>query len=356
MTVCSVHPTEVDDVGALASRILGRRVTSVVRLGGGRNSRVYAVECGPRRRYAVKQYFATATDARRRLEVEFTGLCFLWRHGIRAIPRPITADTDSASAVYEYVEGRRIPTATVTDADIDCAARFLGRLKILSAKRASRDLPNGSEACFSLSAIVGNISQRLGRLWAVRGGSPEARALQMFLGTEFEPVFREVTTWCSTRLAGSGLARVSALSFAKRTLSPSDFGFHNALRRADGSVVFLDFEYFGWDDPAKMVSDFLLHPAMRLPRPLGRRFLARVVERFSTDRSLGKRVELVWPLWGLKWCLILLNEFVPADLGRRTFAAGREASLQTSQRRQLTKARRMLATVSSDYGRFPYGE
>ena len=45
-----------------------------------------------------------------------------------------------------------------------------------------------------------------------------------------------------------------------RVLSPSDFGFHNALRRPDGTIVFVDFEYFGWDDPAKMMADAMLHP------------------------------------------------------------------------------------------------
>ena len=44
---------------------------------------------------------------------------------------------------------------------------------------------------------------------------------------------------------------------AERTLSPSDFGFHNALKRSDGRIVFLDFEYFGWDDPAKMTAEEL---------------------------------------------------------------------------------------------------
>ena len=47
-----------------------------------------------------------------------------------------------------------------------------------------------------------------------------------------------------------------------RCLSPSDFGFHNALLRGRPGVpgardwVFLDFEYFGWDDPAKTVPIF----------------------------------------------------------------------------------------------------
>ena len=63
------------------------------------------------------------------------------------------------------------------------------------------------------------------------------------------------------------------LPVEQRTLSPSDFGFHNALRRPDGRVVFLDLEYFGWDDPAKMISDFLLHPALERFYPPSKRIV-----------------------------------------------------------------------------------
>ena len=50
---------------------------------------------------------------------------------------------------------------------------------------------------------------------------------------------------------GQGVSWEQELLEQYRTLSPSDFGFHNALRTPAGTMVFLDFEYFGWDDPAK---------------------------------------------------------------------------------------------------------
>lgn len=37
---------------------------------------------------------------------------------------------------------------------------------------------------------------------------------------------------------------------AQRTLSPADHGFQNTLVR-NGQLVFLDFEYAGWDDQAQ---------------------------------------------------------------------------------------------------------
>jgi len=147
---------------------------------------------------------------------------------------------------------------------------------------------------------------------------------------------------------------VSELPYEERTLSPSDFGFHNALRRSNGQIIFLDFEYFGWDDPAKMISDFLLHPAMELREDLRRRFVVNILSRFEDHRYLDKRVEIVYPLFGLKWCLIFLNEFVPEHLLRRGFASGSDLDKSNVQAKQLSKARRMLYRIRKDYEYFPY--
>jgi thiamine kinase-like enzyme len=133
-------------------------------------------------------------------------------------------------------------------------------------------------------------------------------------------------------------------------LSPSDFGFHNSLRRGDGRLVFLDFEYFGWDDPAKTVSDFLLHPAMELSPALRERFLTGALKAFG-DPGLGARVRAVYPLFGLKWCAILLNEFTLEHMERRCFADGAPGAWSGPE--QLEKARRMLAGVMHDYPHFP---
>ena len=285
----------------LFTRLLGRSVGEMERVSGGGNSRIYKLAGG----YAGKSYFQP-----QRLAVEFRAMQFMWEHGIRSIPQPIAAD--ERVAVYEFIEGTKpIPTAT----DIDSAVDFLNRLRGLSG-----NLPNAAEACFSVKEIIANIESRFSRL----AGTEVIR--------EFEPLLDRVR-------------RTPDSSAEERILSPSDFGFHNALRRPDGSLVFLDFEYFGWDDPAKLVCDFLLHPAMDLPEELKRRFY----QRFVTNKNLAKRVETVYPLFGLKWITIMLNEFVPGDLRRRRFAGN-----PATQSAQLAKARRMLARIEREYDHFPY--
>jgi thiamine kinase-like enzyme len=237
--------------------------------------------------------------------------------------------------VYEFVEGGKpVPT----ERDVDAAVEFLANLKRLAVEPDATTLPPAAEACFTPQAIVENIQSRLARMADV----PE---LKQFLREDFGPLLEHLA---------AKLPSEAALPTDQRTLSPSDFGFHNALRRPSGELVFLDFEYFGWDDPAKMVADFLLHPAMDLSESLKQRFASGIYRRFDANKNLVKRVETVYPLFGLKWCLIMLNEFVPEDLQRRGFASGGSLDRAAAQTRQLEKARRMLERIKREDEAFPY--
>jgi len=269
------------------------------------------------------------------------------------IPRPLAADPESSLALYEFVEGEKIGFDCPGTRDVDFAIEFLGRLRTLARLPESRQFGPASEACFSARHIVENIQGRLERLSAC----PEAEAaggLRAFLSDEFAPAWDRVTRWSQSHLEQAGTLFEQQLDSIQRTLSPSDFGFHNALKRVDGRMIFLDFEYFGWDDPAKMIVDFLLHPAMGLGPDLKSRFTRGVLGNFQDVPGLLRRVEAVYPLFGLKWCLILLNEFLPESLLRREFAAAPSLDRSELQRQQLDKAKHMLRRVSQDYERFPY--
>src|SRR6185503_11886129 len=61
------------------------------------------------------------------------------------------------------------------------------------------------------------------------------------------------SAWRAASIATRGNS--SNLNLQPR-LSPSDFGYHNAVLADDETVRFFDFEYAGWDDPAKLVCDF----------------------------------------------------------------------------------------------------
>jgi hypothetical protein len=114
--------------------------------------------------------------------------------------------------------------------------------------------------------------------------------------------------------------------------------------RETGELCFLDFEYAGWDDPAKMAGDFFAHPGIPVPREHFDPFLKTAMSFSRHANALELRARLLEPVFRIKWCCIVLNEFVPEAAQRRRFATP-AADLVASKRRQLDKARTLLASV-----------
>lgn len=103
------------------------------------------------------------------------------------------------------------------------------------------------------------------------------------------------------------------MSSIGRSLSPSDFGFHNVLVRSNDSFCFLDFEHAGWDDAAKLAADFLIQPEQVLTAEEADTFLSelRTSEMFGKDFLF--RVHALLPVQKVKWTTIILNVFHRPD-------------------------------------------
>lgn len=343
---------DMNAVHAALAALAHKPVRSVTRIGKGANSRVYRLVCEDGSQYVAKRYFQRGNREVDGLDVEFSSLRFLWDNGERCVPQPIAADRRNQIALYDYVEGDEIDSRTVSGPDIEQLVSFAGRLKRLSGSEQADQLPRAAEACFSFEALHDNIFQRLERLNEVQSGYESTASLRRFLSDEFVPALNVVVKRAMAEMAEA--AWKAELPPSALTLSPSDFGFHNAVRRLNGSIAFLDFEYFGKDDPAKMIADVVLHPGMELSDSIKRSYVERMLERFGADRGLPDRLTFSYPLFGLKWCMILLNEFVPKFLERREFATELGANREQVRMRQLEKARRMLGRTVSELECFPY--
>lgn len=347
----SPTPTEPDPAALLGTvaRLSRSHVVALEPVAGGRNSRVFRARLGNGRTVAVKACFHHPHDPRDRTGVEFDALRLMWKHGFRDVPEPLAVSRGKGTALYDFIAGTE--PGRIRAADIDSLVNFLGRLRGLAQQPESKRLGPASEACFSVAATVDVLRARRARLVAAEGGTKRLAALHEFLRDEFDPALEALVRWSRAKLPRGSFT--SELPHANRTLSPSDFGFHNAVRRHAGGIVWLDFEYFGWDDPAKMIVDFLLHPARPATAALKRRFATGILARFADQPGLGRRAEAVFPLFGLKWCLILLNEFLPADLQRRQFARAAD-DRDLAQRRQLAKSRAMLRRIQRQYDCNPF--
>ena len=336
------------------SDLLGSRVASIDLIKGGRNSRTFKAIGEIGSDFVVKQYLDLTFDGVSRLAAEFSSLEFLHNKGVTSVPKPVVADQDRQYAFYELVKGTKVESSQATTADIDQMCDFLLRLRELRNDADAVELPNASEACFSIQSIIRNLDIRLGRLQAVCSSSTQLDELGEFICNKYTPVFQRTIAWCQNRIANARSSMDLELDQADRTLSPSDFGFHNCIRRHDGELVFLDFEYFGWDDPAKTICDFLLHPGMNLSYRLKQRFVGRVLGTPDLDWNLLERVENVYPLFGLKWCMILLNPFLSSYRRNRGLPGIGSLAGDDLLQQQLAKSDRMLDIVENECLNFPY--
>ena len=312
------------------------------RIGTGGNSRVYRVDTASGS-YAAKHYFHAAADGRSRLEAEFRGLQFLWDNHIRCVPQPLAAEREAQLAVFQFIPGCEPRMESVTEGDIDQLARFLAALRPLTSAPAAAAIGPAAEACFAVADIAANIRRRLDLLVAVGDEAGAHRDMRRYLDAQFIPALHRWEEAARAAVGEEGYA--VALPVAARTLSPSDFGFHNALRGEDGRLTFVDFEYFGWDDPAKLISDFLWHPRSTVADGLKARFAGRMLASYSDIPGVATRLEAVFPLYGLKWCMILLNEFRAENLARRRFAGRSSEETEAVLQAQLGKAKRTLERV-----------
>jgi hypothetical protein len=325
-----------EQIAEEASRLVGWRVLSAVPVRRGGNNRVFKL-MGRDSSAILKIYPTHKEDPRDRLGHEFGALSFLARHGVAEVPRPIASDPARHCAAYEWIDG--VPPADIGAAEVDELADFFIRLQALRECDGADALPEGATPALSPASVAAQLAKRLERLTAViMPGSEVAQ----FVETKLRPAIGCAVDRLRWGAAAAKLDFEAALPARLRVLSPSDFGFHNALRRPTGRLAFLDFEYFGWDEPAKAVADVMLHAGMSLSRELALRYLARVADALSpTDPGFSDRFTLFFPALRAIWCLILLNEFLPERWARRVLAGAADDRM-TAQTRQLTKARDML--------------
>lgn len=325
------------DAISIGSRLSGARIVAAQPARSGGNNRVFRLEMAEGSPLALKQY---PSDGRDRLGQEYDALSFLSRHGIVSTPRPVAKDADAFCALYQWFDGEAAVLRPQAD-DADQLADFLIELQKLREAEGAQNLRNASASIFSPEQAVAQYEQRLDGLRRAND-HPDLRA---FIDGSLVPSTAAAIQRVRQRYAELGRDPAADLAPAHRALSPSDFGLHNALRTEDGRLRFIDFEYFGWDDPVKLVSDTAIHPGSDLPEASANRLIERLSRAFEArDDAFAIRRDVLYPVFGAIWCLIVLNAYLPESRSRRALAA-QGGDLTVRLAGQLDKARRLHQTI-----------
>lgn len=315
-----------------AARALKSRPVAARPAGRGGNNRVLAVTLEDGREVLVKRYLLDVRDGRDRAGAEFAALKLMWSSGMRQAARPIHKDPAGAFAVHSLLPGRPLAGRPVTRAHIDQALGFLKKLQSLRGKAARIGPAADSRA--SLADYARHLERRLSRIEAgLPRATPEARA---FVKKSVRPAMDALVSRFKARCGSSFAAK---LPRSGQIMSPSDFGFHNAVEGPRKRLRFVDFEYFGWDDPAKLAADFSHHAGQQVTPALKKRFRDGLAKLVPDRNGFERRLALVDGLVAFEWILIVLNVLSPESLTRRRFSdPKRDASALVRERLRRAKA------------------
>tara|TARA_B110000014_G_scaffold149909_1_gene104540 strand:+ start:1821 stop:3437 length:1617 start_codon:yes stop_codon:yes gene_type:complete len=328
-----------NDIKSITTNMLNMVPDSVIRVKGQGNSRVYRLNF-KESSYALKRYPDLLNDPRPRLETEFNALSLLHDNSIKNLPKPEARDTDLNIGIYSWLGGNSFDL--IEDNHIDKCLEFVVNLKELSEKKSISFTLDASEACFSIKELINQIQ---GRLDNFVENNTEKELLD-FLNNHFEPKFTSLLQLINKSYTNYFIG--DDLDKNLQILSPSDFGFHNALINSEEEINFLDFDYFGWDDPVKLTSDFYWHPAMKLSNLQKNKWLESMKDLFSgSDINFKDRLDLSLPLYGLRWVLIILNEFNLNHRKRRMHAKFNASfDWKKKEKQQLNKAIALFSIIN----------
>lgn len=290
---------------------------------------------------AVKRYFQHAGDTRDRFSTERAFYTLLWENGVREIPEPCGWDAELRVGLFAFVEGTKLGAEEVRREHVEQSLEFVKRINALRKREGAKAVPTASEAFFSVPEQIESVGARVEALRRIEARSAADETALRFAKEELTPVWERVKG-AILGAVGRTPALGRALETAQRCLSPSDFGYHNAVM-SGGRLVFIDFEYAGWDDPAKMVCDFFCQPQIPVSLDYWDEFNRSVAASLGMGGELAERTRVVFPMFQVKWCCIILNHFIRIGRARREFAgsaASDEAALA-----QLEKARRWLRKI-----------
>ena len=300
-------------------RELNARPDTVERLQGGINSRVFRCSRGDHK-WVIKGYADSSQRSRDRMMAEIQFLEFAGEVAEKFTPELIHADQDRLCIVLENLDGQLFePGVQPPQHATREAVRFielLNRNKKLANKYIQND---AAEGFLSLREHLDNVEDRLqGMSYRHLDNRQkwDARELLEYAQNTLTEI-RENTYSKISR----GVIQ-DAINEDDRYVSPSDFGFHNAINTS-GGIRFFDFEFAGWDDPAKINIDFILQPRMPLQWPC-----LPLLSAWSPEHQelIEARCQHLFPILKIKWICILLSVLNPRRLNQILKAAPEEQS------------------------------
>ncbi len=316
-------------------------ITSIDEIKRGGNSRVYKLNDINNKSFILKEYPNKHLEVKPRLKNELRALNLL--KNLKNVPKIVSFNEELNVIVLNYIQGKKI--YKVTSKNISEAINFIEKLYEMSKKNI-KYYP-ATEACLNAKDLISQIDNRFENLKFIENKDLK-QSLNKLIKLNLKLKERAYKIWPKDNININ-------LSRKFLTFSPSDFGFHNAIINQNNSITFIDFEYFGLDDPVKLISDFLWHPAMSLNTNQKILFTKGFLKIFENDHSFKKRLNVAFSMYGLRWCLIILSKILKVNFeGKNLCKNTKLTNFEQITKLQIIKSNRIYDEIMKNKMEFVY--
>ncbi len=282
----------------------------------GGNNRLFKLN-SPSSKLLLKLY--KTPDDRHRLQREFEAFQFLRSKHINQVPEAYLVNLEDYFAIYSFVSGKITKAADLDRAQITALMDFIITLHRLLPNHVDHSFLPSIGASNCLQDYVTSTKTRINKLKthiATEGSTLlEKYGFPLDFEQSFDQLFTQITASYSAEYMSS------QLTSDQLRLSPVDFGPHNTLFQSNGKPMFIDFEYFGWDDPYRLIGDFLNHDQSIDISDEDKKFaLKYYIEQMKLDQPEQDRLIAVIKLMSLEWLGVYLQSMTREKLNLRKFA------------------------------------
>lgn len=275
---------------------------------GGINNSVFVLETG-RKKFIIKIYPKNRHGSLRRLKAESDFLSYANSVCPEFTPKLIAVNQNIQSILMEYCEGTSIADISLNkEKGVHSAVLFMKQLNNKREEARKVISQQATEGFHRISEHIENVRLRLKTLNS-NHISKKLRDRSNSIIEKLHTTFNITNERVKKHLNNSDhLDRIIQDSFF---VSPGDFGFHNAIMKRN-SIIFLDFEYSGWDDPAKIIIDFFLQP--RVPISENEESFSKFIEvftQYTEKQKLLERIRILRPILCIKWMTIIVSFLNP---------------------------------------------
>lgn len=232
--------------------------------------------------YFIKKY---PDDKWPRREVETKYISYLESKSFSSHAKLIETIPHLNINIFEFIHCKKL-----NKIDSNCYQFYENFLNSIKLININSSLNLAKESVLNSNDIINHIDLRIMKLKSL-----ENTKLNQYLSLKIVPEY--------FRIKSNLINEIDYCDYL--IASPSDFGLHNTIIDDENNIRIIDFEYSGKDSMYKLLADLYWHPSCGFDSSQIKRLYATYY-KLGIDRSkLFNLIKLI----GIKWCLLLLNEF-----------------------------------------------